>query len=76
MRMRWAGPVTRMGEKGNLYRLLVGKPEGKRQLGRPRHRLTDNNKMDLVRFGIFTAVIMKNDVFWDVMPDASVAIYG
>jgi hypothetical protein len=36
-RMRWVGNVTRMGEKRNAYRLLVGKPEGKRPLGRPRH---------------------------------------
>jgi hypothetical protein len=34
-RMRWAGHVARMGEKRNVYRLLVGKPEGKRPLGRP-----------------------------------------
>jgi hypothetical protein len=38
-RMRLAGHVARMGEKRNAYRLLVGKPEGKRPLGRPRHRL-------------------------------------
>jgi hypothetical protein len=37
-RMRWAGHVARMGEKRNVYRLLVGKSEGKRPLGRPRHR--------------------------------------
>jgi hypothetical protein len=37
-RMRWAGHVARMGEKRNAYRLLVGKPEGKRPLGRPRRR--------------------------------------
>jgi hypothetical protein len=37
-RMRWAGHVARMGEKGNMYRLLVVKPEGKRPLGRPRRR--------------------------------------
>jgi hypothetical protein len=36
--MRWVGHVARMGEKRNMYRLLVGKPEGKRPLGRPRHR--------------------------------------
>jgi hypothetical protein len=35
LRMRWAGHVARMGRKGNTYRLLVGKPEGKRPLGRP-----------------------------------------
>jgi hypothetical protein len=37
-RMRWAGHVERMGEKRNAYRILVGKPEGKIPLGRPRHR--------------------------------------
>jgi hypothetical protein len=40
-----------MGEK-NLYRLLVGKPEGKRPLGRPRHRWVDNIKMDLLETGL------------------------
>jgi hypothetical protein len=40
-----------MGEKRNTYRLLVGKPEGKRPLGRPRWRLVDNIKMDLVERG-------------------------
>jgi hypothetical protein len=39
-RMRWAGHVARMGEKRNVYRLLVGKPEGKRPLGRPRRSST------------------------------------
>jgi hypothetical protein len=38
---------SRMGEKSNAYRILVGKPEGKRPLGRPRCRFVDNNKMDL-----------------------------
>jgi hypothetical protein len=47
-RMRWAGHVARMGEKRNVYRLLVGKPEGKRPLGRPRRRWMDNIKMDLL----------------------------
>jgi hypothetical protein len=37
-RMRWAGHVVRMGENRNAYRIMVGKPEGKRQLGRPRRR--------------------------------------
>jgi hypothetical protein len=47
-RMRWAGHVARMGEKWNVYRLLVRKPEGKRPLGRPRRRWIDNIKMDLL----------------------------
>jgi hypothetical protein len=37
-RMRWVGYVVRMGERRSVYRILVGKPEGKRQPGRPRHR--------------------------------------
>jgi hypothetical protein len=50
-RMRWAGYVARMGEKRNAYRLLVGKPEGKRQLGRPGRRWVDNIRMDLGEVG-------------------------
>jgi hypothetical protein len=48
-RMRWAGYVARMGEKRKAYRLLVGKPEGKRLLRRPRHvdMWVDNIKLDL-----------------------------
>jgi hypothetical protein len=46
-RMRWAGHVSRMGEKRNTYRTLVGKPEGKKLLGRPRRRWVDNIKMGL-----------------------------
>jgi hypothetical protein len=49
--MRWAGHVARMGEKRNAYRLLVGKPEGKRPLGRPKRRWVDNIKMDLLEIG-------------------------
>jgi hypothetical protein len=50
--MRWAGYVARMGEKRNVYRLLVGKPEGKRPLGRSRHRWIGNIKMDLLKIGL------------------------
>jgi hypothetical protein len=45
--MRWAGHVARMVEERNAYRLLVGNPEGKRPLGRPRCRWVDNIRMDL-----------------------------
>jgi hypothetical protein len=45
-RMRWAGYVARMGEKRNAYRILAGKLEGKRPLGRPRRRWEDNIRMD------------------------------
>jgi hypothetical protein len=47
-RMSWAGHVARMGKKRNAYRLLVGKPEGRRPLGTPRRRWVDNIRMDLV----------------------------
>jgi hypothetical protein len=46
-RMRWAGHVTCMGEGRGVYRVLVGKPEGKRPLGRPRRRWEDDIKMDI-----------------------------
>jgi hypothetical protein len=50
-RMRWAGHVARMGEKKNAYRLLVGKREGRRPLGRLRRRWLDNIRTDLVEVG-------------------------
>jgi hypothetical protein len=50
-RMRWAGHVARMWERRNAYRLLVGKPEGRRRLGRPRRRWLDSIRMDLVEVG-------------------------
>jgi len=45
--MRWAGLMARMGEKRGVYRVLVGKPEGKRPLERPRRRWVDNNRTNL-----------------------------
>jgi hypothetical protein len=51
-RMRWAGHVASVGEGRGVYRVLVGRPEGKRPLGRPRHRWEDNIKMDLREIGI------------------------
>jgi hypothetical protein len=50
-RVRLVGYVARMGEKRNAYRLLVGKPEGRRPLGTPRRRWMDNIRMDLVEVG-------------------------
>ena len=50
-RMRWAGHVAHMGEDRGVHRVLVGKPEGKRPLGRPRRRWEDNIKMDLQEDG-------------------------
>jgi hypothetical protein len=50
-RMRWVGHVARLGKKRNAYRSLVGKPEGRRLLGRPRRRWLDNIRMDPVEVG-------------------------
>jgi hypothetical protein len=47
----WAGHVTRMGERRCVYRVLVGKPEGKRPLGRPRRKWKDNSNMNLQKVG-------------------------
>ena len=49
--MRWAGHVAHMGEESGAYRVLLGKPEGKRPMGRPRHRWVDNIRMDLQEVG-------------------------
>jgi len=49
--MRWAGHVARMGEERGVYRVLVGKPEGRIPLERPRHRWVDNIRMDLQELG-------------------------
>jgi transposase len=51
-RMRWAGHVACMGEGRSVYRVLVGRPKGKRPLGRPRYRWEDNIKMGLREIGI------------------------
>jgi len=50
-RMRWAGHVAHMGEERGVYRVLVGKPGGRRLLGRPRSRWVDNIRMDLQEVG-------------------------
>jgi hypothetical protein len=50
--MRWAGHVARMGEGRGVYRVLGGRPEGKRPLERPRRRWEDNIKMDIIEIGI------------------------
>jgi hypothetical protein len=51
IRMRWAGHVTRMGEEKKVYKVLMGKPEGKRPLGRPKRRWEDGIRMDLRDIG-------------------------
>ena len=62
-RMRWAGHVARMGEEREVYRLLVGKLEGRRPLGRPRRRWVDNVRMDLqeVGFGYMDWIVLAQD---------------
>jgi len=50
-RMKWAGHVARMREERGVYRVLVRKPEGKRPLGRPRHRWVNNIRLDLQEVG-------------------------
>jgi len=51
IKMRWAGNVAHVGEKGGVYRVLVGKPEGKRPLRKPSHMWEDNIKIDLQEVG-------------------------
>ena len=51
-RMRWVGHILRMGKRRGFYRVLVGKSEGKRPLGRPRHRWEDNIKIDLQKWDV------------------------
>ena len=51
-RLRWAGHVARMEEGKSAFKILTGKPTGKRPLGRPRHRWEDNIRMDLKEIGI------------------------
>jgi hypothetical protein len=51
-KLRWTGHAARMGERGGVYRVLVGKIAGKRPLGRPRSRWEDNIKLDLSEIGI------------------------
>jgi hypothetical protein len=58
-KMRWAGHVARMGEGRGVYRVLVGRPEGKSPLGRPRRRWKRNIKMDLREIGIDGANLIR-----------------
>jgi len=61
--MRWAGHEARMGEESGVYRVLVGKPEGRRPMGRPRRRWVDNIRMDLqvVGFGYMDWIGLAQD---------------
>ena len=62
-RLRWAGHVVRIGEWRGVYRVLVGKPEGKRPLGRPSHRWEDNIKMDATARLACTNIPMRYTVY-------------
>ena len=70
-RMRWAGHVARMGEERGAYRVLVGKPEGKRPLGRPRRRWVNNIRMDLQEVGCryvdWIGLAQVRDRWWTLM---------
>jgi len=70
-RMRWAGHVARMGEEMEVYKVLVGKPEGRRPLGRPRHRWVYNIKMDLQEVGCgyndWIRLAQDRDRFWTLV---------
>jgi hypothetical protein len=70
-RMRWAGHVARMGEGRNVYRVLVGKPKGKRPLERPRHRWKDGFKMDPREIGWggvkWIHLAQDRDRWWDLV---------
>jgi hypothetical protein len=70
--MRWAGHVARMGEKRGAYTILVGRPEGKRPLGRPRRRWQDNIKMDLqdVERGMDWIELAQNGDRWRALVNA------
>jgi hypothetical protein len=71
-RMRWAGHVARMRRKRGAYRILVGRPEGRRPLERPRHRREDNIKMDLedVRWGMDWIELAQDRDRWQALVNA------
>ena len=70
-RMRWAGHVAHMCEERGVYRVLVGKPEGKRSLGRPRHRWVDNIRLDLREVGCgymdWIGLVQDRDRWWTLV---------
>ena len=69
--MRWAGYSARMGEARGVYRVLVGKPEGKRPLGRPRRRWVDNITMGLQEVGCgymdWIGLVEDRDRWWTLV---------
>jgi hypothetical protein len=70
-RMRWVGHVARMGEVRGAYNILVGRPDGRRPLGRPRYRWEDNIKMDLRERGFedvdWIHLAQDKDMWWDLV---------
>jgi hypothetical protein len=78
-RMRWAGHVARMGERRGVYRVLVGKPEGKRSLGRTRRRWEGTIKMDLQEVGcgrVDWIELGPDRDRWGVFVDAVMNLWG
>ena len=71
-KIRWAGQVARMGERRGVNRVLVGKPEGERQLGRPRRRWEDNIKMDVqeVGWGMYRIDLVQDRDGWRALVNA------
>jgi len=69
--MRWAGHVARMGVERGVYRILVGKPEGRRPLGRPRRRWVDNIRTDLREVGYgymdWSGLAQDRDRWWTLV---------
>jgi hypothetical protein len=65
-RMKWAGHMARLGEERNVYRILMGNPEGKRPLERPRHRWEDGIRMDLkeISCGSVDWIQLAQDRYW------------
>jgi hypothetical protein len=62
--MRWAGHVARMAKERNMYKLLVGKPEGNRLLGRRRRRWEDGIRMDLREIGVELIQLAEDKDWW------------
>jgi hypothetical protein len=74
-RMRWAEHVERMWAKRNAYRILVGNPEGKRPLGRPRRRWVDNIKMDLREIGMNWIDLSQDRDQWSALVNTMMSLW-
>ena len=76
-RLRWAGHVARMDETRSAFKILAGKPTGKRPLGRPRHRWEDNIRMDLKEIGINTRSLVdlvQDKDYWRVLVNVALSL--